>query len=78
MQSARSVGDAFKDLYSDPVVLRGEHRFHIQRDLEQHTILLTVNTKSSAEAASTVQHHLNHILISLLPSFGVKYRFEVQ
>ena len=67
VQGARSVGDAFKDLYSDRVVMRGQQRFLVQRDHEQHAIFLTVNTKSDATATATVLRQLTQILTTLLP-----------
>ena len=53
VQGARSVGDAFKDLYSDRVVMRGQQRFLVQskRDGRRTCVLGYYNVRKKATSA---------------------------
>eukprot|EP01043_Picozoa_sp_COSAG02_P054912 COSAG02_NODE_6293_length_3672_cov_2.687086_2_plen_138_part_00 len=77
VQDVQTVGNAFKHLYNDRVVIVGKQRFMVTHDRAQHCLLVTVFDDGAGSPAA-VCARLDQLLPTLLTSFGLQYRFEVQ
>jgi hypothetical protein len=74
---ARTVSDAFRDMYSDRIIVRGEQQYLLQYHRAEHLLRLTVGGKD-ANAPAVVAQMMRHALMELQRSFGVKFRFEIE
>ena len=76
---ARTIKDAFKDMYSDRIVVRGEHRYMLRHHRAEHLLRLTVSMDGQdGSSLAQVAQMLKHALMGLQTHFGVQFRFELE
>ena len=78
IQDATSISDAFKDLYLDRMVVRGDQRFMVRHLRQQQAMELTVYGNSQSSAYCAVARQMRECLLAVQGSFGVQFRYEVE
>merc|ERR1719329_1855614 len=78
VQDATSISDAFKDLYLDHMVVRGDQRFMVRHLRQQQAMELTVYGNNQPSAYSEVARQMRECLMTVQDGFGVQFWYEVE